>query len=408
MNIAFKRGIVGALIFIAGTLIVPRVAVADATQIIVRCALAQACSSTKNTVGAGVQGITAGTKGPNTGVLGLDGSSNGGINSGVLGVTTNGGFGVDGFSSDGAYGGVRGTATTGVGVEGVSSSFWGIYGRSATSVGVVGTSGTNLGLYGSSGSFTGVYGTSGSGYAVQGVTSASDAGHFSSTTGTGVRASSVTGFGLVALTGGSVGAYVVNSNGNGADVQGSYVGLLGRSNSYPLLLTNAAAADVFFVDGSGNVYSHGTYRTFVATRQGRDATAYSTATTTPSVEDSGTAELIDGAASVRFDPAFAASIDLQTAYQVFLTPGGDTRGLFIASKTANGFVVRETQGGRGRLSFDYRIIARALGHTRERMAFVNPQTDVRPKAPAIVYHPEPATRVPTMQLPRKRASTKAL
>jgi hypothetical protein len=91
-------------------------------------------------------------------------------------------------------------------------------------------------------------------------------------------------------------------------------------------------------------------------------------TTLPTVEDTGTAQLVAGAAAVRLDPTFAASIDARSGYRVFLTPSGDTRGLFVAMRTVNGFIVRESQGGHATVSFDYRIVATALGQAGERMA----------------------------------------
>jgi len=42
-------------------------------------------------------------------------------------------------------------------------------------------------------------------------------------------------------------------------------------------------------------------------------------------------------------------------------PSGDTRGLFVPTETARCFR-RESQGGRSTVSFDYRIVATALGH----------------------------------------------
>ncbi len=74
--------------------------------------------------------------------------------------------------------------------------------------------------------------------------------------------------------------------------------------------------------------------------------SFSAHSTQPTVEDTGTAQLVAGAAGVRLDPAFAASIEPTAAYRVFVTPNGGTRGLFVASKSAGGFVVRESQAGR--------------------------------------------------------------
>ena len=70
-------------------------------------------------------------------------------------------------------------------------------------------------------------------------------------------------------------------------------------------------------------------------------------------------------------------------YQVMLTPDGDTRGLYVASKTATAFVVREVEGGRGSFDFDYHIYATTLGHARERMALVSGAAPAGPRAPMV-------------------------
>jgi hypothetical protein len=110
--------------------------------------------------------------------------------------------------------------------------------------------------------------------------------------------------------------------------------------------------------------------------------SYSAKTSMPIVEDFGTAQLNVGAAAVALDPTFASSIDSHAGYRVFLTPNGDTRGLYIAAKSPAGFVVRETGGGHGTLSFDYRIVATAAGQSGQRMAVINPATLPHAKMPA--------------------------
>jgi hypothetical protein len=86
-------------------------------------------------------------------------------------------------------------------------------------------------------------------------------------------------------------------------------------------------------------------------------------------------------AFVHLRRTFADSIELQAdPYRVFLTPNGDSRGLYIAQKMTNGFVVRESERGRSTLDFDYRVVATSLGHAGERMG-VTPLS-AEPKAPA--------------------------
>jgi hypothetical protein len=88
----------------------------------------------------------------------------------------------------------------------------------------------------------------------------------------------------------------------------------------------------------------------------------------PTIEDVGEAQLNDGVGSVPLDPRFAAAIDPTTKYFVTLTREGDCRGLYVAQRTAEGFVVRELQGGRASIAFTYRIDAKPLGATSARLA----------------------------------------
>jgi hypothetical protein len=43
-------------------------------------------------------------------------------------------------------------------------------------------------------------------------------------------------------------------------------------------------------------------------------------------------------------------------YSVFLTPEGDCHGLYVRSKKADSFVVRELKGGKSSIAFSYRIV----------------------------------------------------
>jgi hypothetical protein len=158
-----------------------------------------------------------------------------------------------------------------------------------------------------------------------------------------------------------------------------------------LVATDANAKTVFYVDGRGNVTA-ASYSYLTTTTGGGQARSFSPKSAQPTIEDTGTAQLVNGLAVVRLDPTFAASIDPTTAYRVFVTPAGDTRGLFVASRTIAGFIVRESQAGRSTVAFDYRVVATALGQTGQRMARINPATDaLTPKAPLPVL---PAFAVP--------------
>ena len=74
----------------------------------------------------------------------------------------------------------------------------------------------------------------------------------------------------------------------------------------------------------------------------------------------------DGVANVQINPDFASVMD-HSWYYVFLTPLGDTRGLYVSMKTASAFQVRENEHGRHSLEFDYRIVAHPLGAATDRL-----------------------------------------
>jgi hypothetical protein len=102
-------------------------------------------------------------------------------------------------------------------------------------------------------------------------------------------------------------------------------------------------------------------------------------------EDFGEAQLVRGRAQVRLDPDFAAVSDT-SHYHVFLTPYGDSKGLYVASRNRKGFQVREQGGGTSRLRFSYRIVARRKNATTKRFQKVT--APKMPKLPKPLVQPE--------------------
>lgn len=167
--------------------------------------------------------------------------------------------------------------------------------------------------------------------------------------------------------------YATASGSDAADANGGYIGLIGRAPSggteplFPLVLTDQHGTNLDYTDTNGNIFYAGALSHFAVARDGQRVVTYGCQSTTQTLEDVGSARLMNGVAYVRLHRTFAQSIELQAdPYRVFLTPNGDTRGLYVAQKLTNGFIVRETERGRGTLDFDYRIVATALGHAGER------------------------------------------
>jgi hypothetical protein len=83
-------------------------------------------------------------------------------------------------------------------------------------------------------------------------------------------------------------------------------------------------------------------------------------------EDFGQADLVQGAAEVKLDPEFAAVVHPQ-GYHVFITPYGDSKGLYVSKRGHHSFYVHEQQGGKSNIAFAYRIVAKRKDIPQERL-----------------------------------------
>jgi hypothetical protein len=85
------------------------------------------------------------------------------------------------------------------------------------------------------------------------------------------------------------------------------------------------------------------------------------------LEDAGSGQLSSGSARIELDPAFAQTVNAGVEYHVFLTPNGDSKGLYVSQKTATSFEVHEQGGGASSIAFDYRIMAKRKGYENVRL-----------------------------------------
>ncbi|MBV8068179.1 MAG: hypothetical protein JO113_09385 [Candidatus Eremiobacteraeota bacterium] len=316
------------------------------------------CLSKRN---AGSGGAIMGKAGSGNGLYGLSTSG-----TGVYGTSASA-FGVLGISS--SSDGVSGVATgAGNGVSGNSATGNGLYGDSSSGDGVYAQSSYSNGVYGSSSSSDGVYGNSSSSDGVYGNSSSSDGVYGQSTYGTGVHGYSQNGY---------AGDFESNASTGSATVlyaQGD------AASDYLFVTHNQANDKGSFIDGTGDgvfggyVLAYGGFKTLVGSRDGRGLGGSVAITAQATMEDTGTGRLFNGEGAVRFDRAFASTIDPGRGYQVFLTPNGDTRGLYVAAKYEGGFIVRENEHGRSSVYFDYRIIAHPYGASDARL----PQLSIKP------------------------------
>jgi hypothetical protein len=203
-------------------------------------------------------------------------------------------------------------------------------------------------------------GTSGLGYGVIGTSTNGDGvvGRSSSTRSAGVLGISEKGDGVVAESAGTD-RVALHAHAD-TPTTAIFFGHNHTNHAQCLIDPNAN------LSCTGNIGAGSAVTTVHRNGTGQSVTAYTPESATATIEDVGTGRMADGVANVRFDSAFAAMTDHRW-YFVFLTPLGDTRGLYVSRKTASGFQVRETEHGKANLEFDYRVVAHPVDAPDDRL-----------------------------------------
>jgi hypothetical protein len=252
---------------------------------------------------------------------------------------------------------------SGTGVQ-FPGPFVALYGYSDVWAGVMGQSTANVAVYGISTDASGVRGDSTDGHGVHGESDNDDAGYFSSGSASYLD-------GDVAL-GGAVGSLVAH----GTAASELYLSARGdvtvrldadMDGTHNFNVKNGADFTVCWVEESGDWTCSGTKSAVVDTADYGRRKLYAVESPEVWLEDFGAATLADGWTVVTIDPLFAQTVNLED-YHVFLTPLGECNGLYVATKTATSFEVRELGGGTSDVAFDYRLIAKRLGYEDVRLA----------------------------------------
>lgn len=119
---------------------------------------------------------------------------------------------------------------------------------------------------------------------------------------------------------------------------------------------------------NGNFSATGTKSAIINTSQG--AVAYF-AMESPEVRfyDEGNATLNNGSKIVQIDSLFAETIEGN--YNVYVTPTGNSNGLFVINKNSVNFTVRENNRGKSNITFDYMISGFRKEYSKTRATRVN-------------------------------------
>jgi len=141
--------------------------------------------------------------------------------------------------------------------------------------------------------------------------------------------------------------------------------------------------------GGGSMSCTGPIKSLASAGGTRTVETYGVQSSENWMEDAGSGELARGVAEVHIDPAFAETISNDASYHVFITPNGDSKGLYVIAKTPTTFEVRESGGGTSSLSFDYRIMAKRRGFEAQRLVDVTERYNSEIKTASLMKSSRP-------------------
>jgi hypothetical protein len=241
----------------------------------------------------------------------------------------------------------------------------------------------------------GVEGSSGSGIAVYGVGGASDfgiktnsniagrvIGLWGDTTGINDLVHTKPSYAILGTASNDIAGYFQNNSVNYTLYAYNY--MTGDGNGLYKIFKAASPDGMCGFGGRGDLTCTGQVKALATTGGGaKTVETYSMQSPENWMEDFGSGHLRGGSATIKLDPAFAETVSASADYHVFLTPNGDSRGLYVVAKTPTGFEVRESGGGTSTIAFDYRIVAKRRGYEGQRMVDVTERlkAETRSSAP---------------------------
>jgi hypothetical protein len=162
------------------------------------------------------------------------------------------------------------------------------------------------------------------------------------------------------------------------------------------------------IGGSGDLTCTGQMKSLVSTGGGaRKVETYATQSAENWMEDYGSGTMQKGVSIVKLDPAFAETVSETADYHVFITPNGDSKGLYVINKTGASFEVRESGGGTSSLTFDYKIVAKRRGYENQRLVDVTDRYNAESAAVRLVAPADGRRNTSLRLLPKRNPTTAA-
>src|SRR5690554_3127998 len=157
----------------------------------------------------------------------------------------------------------------------------------------------------------------------------------------------VTPNGTLANSDSYFGGYFSGGNQNSGTPSYVYVGIKYATNN------NGTTGTDFKIVGNGSV------STMIRDTNNKNRILFAPEAPEILFEDYGTGKLINGVAQITIDPILkdAIYVDDKHPLKVFIQLEGECNGVYVTNKSANGFTVKELQGGNSNVPFSWHIVA---------------------------------------------------
>jgi hypothetical protein len=248
------------------------------------------------------------------------------------------------------------------------------------STGVYGNSDTGDGVYGRSGApgpgQAGVFGTAASSSAIGQIQTGAMAGVWGDTGYDFSLVNPSYGVGVMGTADDGIAGEFANDGNNAPTLSVINYGTGGLGSAgkgTPGLFTTirASSATGTCGIGGGSMSCTGPIKSLATTGGGQGTVeTYAPQAAESWMEDYGTGATEHGVGVVQIDPVFADTVTADTSYHVFLTPLGDSKGLYVVKTGPTSFQVRESGGGTSSIGFDYKIVAKRRGYEAQRLVDV--------------------------------------
>jgi hypothetical protein len=173
----------------------------------------------------------------------------------------------------------------------------------------------------------------------------------------------------------------LNNNSGGTTGLGGFSPAGNVSGGIATVIRAGGPGGICGINQTGNLSCTGQVKSVVSTENGtRQTETYAVQSAENRIEDYGSGQLSPGSATVTIETAFAETVNTGVEFHVFLTPGGDCKGLYVTNKTANSFEVHELGGVTSSIPFDYKIVAKRRGFETQRLVDVTDRMRVETEA----------------------------